>query len=276
MHCGLNEVFEKTVELFENDPRILAGWIFGSAGRNEEDEYSDVDPVFLVSDRDFEQVDRELTGIFRKICPNIALWWPESYNGSDIRNYAVLLQDRDDLFQYDMTLIRESDTPTGISQMFFKGCREENILFDKTGALKERFSKNLPQAYTTDRIVREIEKYWLFVFISVKYIRRSDVFKTIYARNELMQAHLKVLQMAAREGDWSWWPRSIGKNLDKNKQRDMLLYFGAPDMKSLSNGLLKQMKFFSEDAKKVCVENGTSYPQQLEEAIRRYVWKHLS
>jgi hypothetical protein len=48
MNPILKEAFDKTVSLFENDPRVVAAYHSGSVGTDREDEFSDVDPVFLI------------------------------------------------------------------------------------------------------------------------------------------------------------------------------------------------------------------------------------
>ena len=48
MNQTLKNVFDKTVSLFEKDSRVVAAYHSGSVGTDKEDEFSDVDPVFLI------------------------------------------------------------------------------------------------------------------------------------------------------------------------------------------------------------------------------------
>lgn len=47
-----SEFLERSTELLEADPRIVAAWLAGSFGRQEQDEYSDVDLWAVVRDED--------------------------------------------------------------------------------------------------------------------------------------------------------------------------------------------------------------------------------
>ena len=53
MNEHLRHVYERTIEIYRADERILAAWEYGSIGKGTADQYSDVDPVFVVRDEDF-------------------------------------------------------------------------------------------------------------------------------------------------------------------------------------------------------------------------------
>jgi len=124
-------------------------------------------------------------------------------------------------------------------------------------------------------VKNEIEKYWLFAFISVKYFMREDIFKVIYARDEMLGVHLKVLRMSIKKGDWSWWPESISRNLDVAKKREILSYFGMPIISTMKEDFNRQMDAFSKDARLFCDSNGIQYPYELEDLITKYVNSHF-
>ncbi len=280
MNKALKEIFDRTIEVFQNDPRIIGAWHFGSIAKNSEDIYSDVDPVFLVKEESFSEVDEELKGIFINICPDIHLWWAEGFNDDSIKNYAILLE-FGDIYQYDLTIIKESNVYEGMANVFLSGCKKEDIIFDKNNAVENKILKFRSQVKTAETkidhsyVKSEIEKYWLFVFISVKYFMREDVFKLIYARDEMWEVHLKILRMFIKKGDWSWWPESINKNLDKAKKQEMLSYFGAPVISTMKEDFKMQMDVFSKDARLICDSNGIRYPYELEDLIINYVNRHF-
>ena len=97
MKPKLKEAFDKTVAYFKNDPRVVAAYHSGSVGTHREDEYSDVDPVFVIKPEDFLSFDRELPQLFEKIVAKPILWWPERWiwvpgygqNINNTRNYAI-------------------------------------------------------------------------------------------------------------------------------------------------------------------------------------------
>ncbi len=278
MNEALRSILHETVEVFRNDPRVIGAWHFGSVARGSEDDYSDVDPVLLVTDDAFDQFDRGLPEVFQRIGPRIQLWWPESFNDNNIRNYAVLL-DADGLCQYDITIVRESGLSYGLCRAFLRGCKPEGIIFDKTGLVKkvllESGAESAPEGNTAKELLREIDKYWLFIYISVKYFKRADVFMALYARNELMFTHLNVLRMTIQEGDWSWWPKSITENLGSAQKERMLSYFGPPAIATMIGDMRKQIAGFVEEARAACRVRGAEYPWQLEKRITEYVDEHL-
>jgi predicted nucleotidyltransferase len=77
MHPTLKAIYDSTVEQFRQDPRIVAAWEFGSIGKGTADEFSDVDPVFVVKDEFFDEVDEERRPLLEEIGFRIALWWPD-------------------------------------------------------------------------------------------------------------------------------------------------------------------------------------------------------
>lgn len=280
MNKELLDIFYQSVEILKQDPRILGAWQFGSVSKNSSDDYSDVDPVFLVKQEYFEQVDRELPELFKKICPRIHLWWPESYNGSAIKNYALLLEGKEgELHQYDLTIVRESGLDSGMAYIFSKDCREEHIIFDKDGIVKntvvkrnlDRESHSVPGILNGANIRYQIEMYWLFAFIAVKYFKRENIFKLIYARDTMRSVHLSILKMLIGKGDWSWWAESMTTNLDAEKQTEMLSYFGAPTVDGLKRDFKKALSVFSKDAGELCKQEGLTYPKELEETLLRYI-----
>lgn len=95
MNKGLKEIFDKSIEIFQNDSRIIGAWHFGSIAKKVDDEFSDVDPVFLVKREYFNEIDKELKDIFKKVCPEIHLYWAEGLNDNTIKNYALLLESSD-------------------------------------------------------------------------------------------------------------------------------------------------------------------------------------
>ena len=57
MNPDLTERFNQMVEILKKDLRCKGGWHYGSYGRGLSDNYSDYDPVFLISDQYFNEFD---------------------------------------------------------------------------------------------------------------------------------------------------------------------------------------------------------------------------
>ena len=72
---ALRPIYERTVEILRADERVVAAVMYGSVGTDREDEFSDVDPFFLVRAADFEAMDRDLPEVFRQAGVEPVLWW---------------------------------------------------------------------------------------------------------------------------------------------------------------------------------------------------------
>ncbi|MCL5994743.1 MAG: nucleotidyltransferase domain-containing protein [Chloroflexi bacterium] len=206
MNAHLKDIYEKTIDIYRDDPRVIGAWEFGSLGKGTGDEYSDVDPVFVVRDEAFDQVDSELRTLFEGFSSKIALWWPEGFNSADIKNYAILFsaagQPAGDLLQYDMTIAKESSVTSGFGKVLLTRSGNIEVLFDKTGLLESVRKTNPPEPYSPEKLVWDIERYWVYVYIHTKYLKRADTFKLLYAQNTLFQNHLDILRALYPDGYW--------------------------------------------------------------------------
>jgi len=266
LHTRLREILEHTVKLLEDDPRILGCWLSGSAGGVSEDEFSDVDPIFLVRDEDFDQVDNDLPGLFRSACPNVILWWPEITNSDIVKNYAILI-DGDPLVQYDVNILRASAFSPG----WLAGCEPGQILFDKTGVLRAALPRASYPPYTPDRLLLSIQRFWLYVYINVKYLKRGDLFKLLFVQRVLFETHLEILRALRPQANWGWWPLAVKCVLGRDRQSAMLRYFGAVDRDSILRAVDAETEMFAQDAREACRRHGVEYPDALEARIRDYV-----
>lgn len=274
MHSQLKQIFEQTIELFKSDPRVLAGLNFGSAGKEHEDELSDVDPVFIVRDEDYGEFDAELPAIFSRFRLPILLWWPESCNSDDFRNYAIFLRG-DEVLQYDINIMKASLLDKDVGQWTLAQCEPEHILFDKTGLLSAAFQRRVIPKYSPDRLGWSIEQYWIYAFIHVKYLKRSSGFKLAYAQDMLFRSHLEVLRALYPQVFWSWWPDVAQKLLRPEHQDALMLYFGSKDAVAVGEALPLQMDCFARDAKAACLAHGLSYPEEFEAAVRSHFHRHF-
>lgn len=266
MHGKLKEVFDKTVEIFRDDPRVIGAWIIGSARAKSEDVYSDVDPMFIVKDEYFNQFDAELRSVFEGIVPEIILWWPERGNNDLIKNYAILFN-MPPLLQYDINFMKESAFSSG----WLLGRTPDQILFDKTGLLAEGL-KHVPKpSYTPDVLRYKIELFWIYAYIMVKYLLRRQTFKIIYTQQIFFESHLEVLHALQPDVIWDWWPINVHKLFEEEKQNELHRYFAASDADSVKKLLLAEIDSFSADAKSACTKWNVEYPQKLENDILEFI-----
>ena len=71
--------------------------------------------------------------------------------------------------------------------------------------------------------------YWIYVYIHTKYIKRRDLFKLLYAQQELFHEHLVILQYLESDTMQGWWPL-IASKVDAARKEHLLTYFGDPDV----------------------------------------------
>lgn len=267
MHGKLKEVFDKTVEIFRDDPRVTGAWISGSARAKSEDVYSDVDPMFIIKDEYFDEFDKGLRSVFEGIVPEINLWWPERGNSDNLKNYAILFN-MPPLLQYDINFMKESVFSPG----WLIGRTPDQILFDKTGLLAESL-KNVPKpSYSPDVLLYKIELFWIYAYIIVKYLLREQTFKIIYTQQIFFESHLEVLH-ALQPSDviWDWWPINVHKLFGNEKQKELYRYFDATDGDSVRDVLLAEIDSFSKDAKEACAKWNIEYPVKLESDILAFI-----
>ena len=74
MRGSLERIYEKTIERYRNDPAVVGAWEYGSLGKGTGDEYSDVDPVFMVEDSELDRVDAEPPHFSRDARDGCAAW----------------------------------------------------------------------------------------------------------------------------------------------------------------------------------------------------------
>jgi hypothetical protein len=263
MHPALRQVLDRTVDLFRADSRVLAAFHSGSIGTEHEDEYSDVDPVFVVAAEAFGAVDSELPAIFGKFCQTVHLWWPERGNNDYWRNYACLFEADGALLQYDVTVMKPpTDSPIRVTQ--------SQLLFDKAGLL-EVISDRPQYAYSPLRLLWTVQRYWLYVFIHAKYLRRGDPFKLVFAQGELFQDHLEVLRASHGQVAPVWWPLVAKTVVTAQRHDAMLLYLGSVDRDSVLSALPGELDAFSRDARAACSLWGVPYPEELEATVRAHL-----
>jgi len=272
MNRLLKDAFDKTVSLFDGDPRVVAAYHSGSVGTDREDEFSDVDPVFLIKREDFMSFDRQLPQLFEQAVAKPILWWPErwvwrpgaSENINIPRNYAIFFEVDGKLLQYDINIMAAPQ----------KGrikVSEGQFIFDKSDAL-EITSESSPPELDVRLLSWTIEMYWIYVYIHAKYLKRRDLFKLLYAQQELFHEHLVVLQYLELI-DREWWPLMANK-VDESKRENLLKYFGQADVDSIARILPDQILLFSNDARQACAKWQIEYPEEFEAYVMEYLRKN--
>jgi hypothetical protein len=113
--------------------------------------------------------------------------------------------------------------------------------------------------------------YWIYVYIHTKYIKRRDIFKLLYAQQELFREHLEVLRYLGSNADESWWPL-IAKKVERKE--NLLKYWTQPDVDLITKSLQEQILQFSSDARQACVKCQVEYPEKFEALVINHLKKN--
>jgi hypothetical protein len=274
MKPSLKAIYDRTVEEYRRDPRVVAAWEYGSAGKGTDDEHSDVDPVFVVRDADYKAVHDELRPFFEGVSSRLTLFWPEGFNSSDVANYAVLFSPKGrpgDMLQYDMTVASVSSVRSGFGKVLLTRCGRIEVLFDKEGLLAELLRADEPDRYAPSKLLWDIERWWVYVYIHAKYLVRNDTFKLLYAQQTLREIHYGVLRALYPDAYWAWWPWTVKNVLSHEEQAHILRYFGPGEADAVARALAPEMREFGDDARRACAAWGLAYPADLEREIAAWL-----
>ncbi|MEN9938289.1 MAG: hypothetical protein RLZZ387_4868 [Chloroflexota bacterium] len=276
MHAALRALYDQTLTIYRDDERILGAWEFGSLGKGTGDEFSDVDPVFVVRDEDFVRVDAELRPLFERLGARVALWWPEGFNSDDIKNYAILFEVGSELLQYDMTIAKVCSVRGGFGRRLLTQAGGVEVLFDKAGVIAETLAANPTPRYEPTSLRWDIDHYWVYVYIHVKYARRGDVWRLRYTVQTLFQIHMTVLHALYPGAYWGWWPWSVKHVLSPEERAGLEVYFEGGDAPALVDAIGRASQVFARDARRAAAACGVEYPADLEAAVWAYGARHAA
>ncbi|NLX07413.1 MAG: hypothetical protein GXY33_19915 [Phycisphaerae bacterium] len=250
----MRQVLERTMRVFEKDPRVLAAYASGSMGTSDEDRWSDVDPMLVIRAEEFAAFDADLRGLFEQAGVQPILWWPERINCDTYKNYAVLFESDGRLSQYDINFLAAPREPVRVEPA--------KVIFDKAGILQAPPASNEP-AYRPDRLVWTVEIYWIYAYIHAKYLRRRGPFHLIAAQHELFQAHLEILRALRGDIGPDWWP-IVARRIHRDGGGQILLdYLRHVDAPAIARALPGQLAQFSRDARAACEKWSVPYPEML-------------
>jgi hypothetical protein len=149
------------------------------------------------------------------------------------------------------------------------------VLFDKTGILREVATASKAERYAPATLLWEIERYWVYVYIHVKYLARGDTFKLLYAQQTLRDIHLRVLRALHPDAYWGWWAWSAKNVLTSFEQEHILRYFGPGDTAAVAAALSAETGEFGADARRACTAWGLEYPEAVEREISGYLGREV-
>lgn len=231
-----------------------------------DDDYSDVDLIFLVEGKSFGEINNNLITYLEKICDEVVLGWPEVFNSEAITNYGFLLKKDGILLQFDVFLLNSYKMDDFMCRIHYTDLKKENVFFDKVGAV-DRLIKTAPKGETWKADINNLyDTYWFHVNMTIKYIKRKDFFKLNNVMRILMDNHVSLLLAGY---DCITWGGTANKLhfIPKEKQEHITRYGCSKDFEMNMKHLSQEMKWFAEDYKDVCNHTGIKYDEKIANEI---------
>lgn len=271
MHKNLDAAFNNMINLLKSDCRCKGGWHYGSVSRGTHDEYSDYDPVFLVSDADFKAFDEDIPKIIANSCDELLIFWGESFNDDCFKNYCSIIKQGDSLHQLDFFVINEGHPEAWMCRQHCKGCSTDNIIFDRIGDTVNFLNKG----YTTDNYIpdtiRAIDTYWFHVQMLVKYFKRNDIFKLKKNIDDfLFHSHVDLLLSYYDNINWGSWESKVKECVPKEKQEHLNEYFITSEIDDIANKIKKAIYLFKKDSEEICRKKNLTYSENISAQIINY------
>lgn len=271
MNKKLISALNQLIEILKNDSRCLGGWEFGSMARGLSDEYSDVDPVFVIDGKFFDEFDKDLYSMFEQICDEVIIYWHETFNNDEIKNYGVEILIQEEILQFDIFLLNSFKQDSWWLKTHSTGVDNKDIIFDKSGTIAKivkHAAKGTINKYDT---IYAIETYWHHTHMIIKYFKRKDYFKLLKNIEILMHSHVELLLSEYDQTTWGGWESKI-KFIPQEKQNHLMNYYASSDFDTIAKNIMESIIFFSSDAKETCRNQSFTYPLEMEEKIIRE-WK---
>ena len=268
MNQNLMNAFYKVVNVLKNDSRCHGGWHYGSLGRGLDDEYSDVDPIFLIKGDYFEEVAQDLPNIMKLACDNLVIFWKESYNNDELKSFGCDLEIDGKYYQFDIFIINDQKTDAWFCKWHYTDITLENIIFDSDGEVTKLIS-NAPKGVIFERDINNIiTTYWHHVHMVIKYFLRQDYFKLHNNFNIIMESHADLLLAKYDTITWGSWHSKIKHCVPIEKQLHLKKYFDSTNFEEMKENLKQSIEWFCEDSKSICKEKNIPYPEIFEDKIK--------
>ncbi len=167
--------------LLDGDPRITAAWLFGSLGRGDSDELSDIDLFIIVEDEHHEAIVGDRYGYMAQLGePLLILEAPQNWPPGGVYNMALYPGDAGP-HQVDWYWVKRSLAVIP---------SEVVLLFDRVGLPQKTTPTHFEYAPVPERpieevMTQEINLFWVMLLIGAKYLARGIDgfwFRDIYAK----------------------------------------------------------------------------------------------
>lgn len=267
--------FYNLVDMLKQDSRCFGAWYFGSISRGQEDEYSDIDVVFLVDSDHFEGFENTLENYIKKCCDEIVCIWPETFNCDELKNYQYIIKLSEDIFILDIFLLNSIKNNSWIAKMHYTDLSAKQVIFDKQEKVNKLIKKSPKGSKANIDISYVIKTYYTHLNMLVKYFLRKDYFKIRKNTEILYNTHTELLLGAYDKIGWGDYCVKIKHCVPENLQEHLKLYLILPDIEAMKKQVLVCAECFAMDAQKICEYKNIQYPKRIEQLIMDYYKKQL-
>ena len=259
--------FYNLVDLLKRDSRCLGAWYYGSISRGLEDDFSDIDVVFLIDGNHFEGFSAVITDYVATSCDEVVNVWPESYNCDELKNFQHVIRLKDDLYMIDFFVLNSIKNDCWIARQHYMDLLPNQVIFDKSGAVKELIKRSPTGSKVNIDIPYVIKTYYTHLCMLKKYFLRCDYFKLRKNIDFLYNAHTELLLSQYDKIGWGDYCNKIKQCIPKNMQEHLKLYMTSPDIDIMKREILICAECFALDAQKICLDNKIQYPKHTEKLI---------
>ena len=268
--------FYNLVDLLKQDSRCLGAWYYGSISRGLEDEYSDIDVVFLIDGNHFESFSSVISDYVGKVCDEVVNIWPEGYNCDELKNFQHVIRLNDELFMIDFFVLNSIKNDCWIARQHYMDLSPKQVIFDKHGEVKELIKRSPKGSKANFDVSYVISTYYTHLCMLIKYFLREDYFKLRKNIDFLYNAHAELLLSQYDKIGWGDYCNKIKQCVPKNMQEHLKLYMTSPDIEIMKKEILACAESFASDAQKICQDIKVQYPKRTEQLIIKEYKKCLN
>ncbi len=175
----------RVVALLSADPRVCAAWLFGSLGRGDEDDLSDIDVWVIVDDEHAETVKAARREFVTKIAEPLLIEEAPQNAPPDGAYLCVLYPGQRGPHAIDWYW-----QPRAVAQ-FPSGCR---VLLDRVGIPAIPPEKPMLPSEHAAAVSERIDFFWVMVNVAAKSIARRQSWAAI--------GHITAIRFALEEVRW--------------------------------------------------------------------------
>lgn len=257
MNQELKNISDQFIDKIKYDEKILGAWNFGSEMHGKADEYSDVDIVLLVKGT-LTETEQKIDSLLEEICERVLLRWEEDFNSEAVINNGYILKAGGMLHQFDIFLLNSDMLEDFMCRIHYAGLSENDIIFDRTGAVK-RLAENSPQGSRwNDDLDRLQRTYWYHLNMAAKYLLRKDLFKLNNIFRTLYDTHASLLLSEYDSITWGGTADKL-KYIPAEKQEHLKYYYCTYNFGLSRDNLIYSAERFEKDLSEILAKNNIPY-----------------